>query len=89
MLLGESKKQVLSESFPRKFEASAAPVGEMARVPAFSKVLATAGPTLLLLSSVVLISLHQTLKWDWAAFRIPISFTWGCDFDSGVSSLSV
>lgn len=38
----------------------------MAWVLAFSKAVATAGPTLLLLSSVVLISLHQTLKWDWA-----------------------
>lgn len=66
MLLGESK-QVLSESFPRKFEASArSPQQVRWRWVPPSKVVVTAGPTLLLLSSVVLISLHQTLKWDWA-----------------------
>ena len=38
-------------------------MGETARVPAFSKAVGPAGPTLLLLSSVVLISLYQILKW--------------------------
>lgn len=35
------------------------------QVPAISKAVGTVGSTLFLLNSVVLISLHQILKWVW------------------------
>ena len=64
-LLGESK-QVRSESFSRKFKSKKKPpVGETMQVPAISKAVGTIGSTLFLLNSLVLISLHQILKWGW------------------------